>query len=120
MGYAGLVARESSSGQRIWKGGITKTGNSHLRRIIVEAAWAYQHRPSVWKGLARRQRDLPADIKEVAWKAQHRLNDRYRRLVARGKSKPQAITAVARELLGFIWAIAVKVESSEVPRQRAA
>lgn len=121
MGYAGIVAREHSSGERVRRGGITKTGNGHLRRIVVEAAWAYRHRPSIWRGLAERQRNLPEEVKEIAWKAQHRLNDRYRKLAARGKSRPQAITAVARELLGFMWAIGVKIEgASRQPKQQAA
>ena len=110
MGYSGLVATEHSSGDRVWRGGITKTGNGHLRRIIVEAAWAYRHRPSVGRALARRQQGLPEEVKEIAWKAQHRLHERLRGLSARGKSKPQATTAVARELLGFIWAVGVEVE----------
>ncbi len=110
MGYSGLVATEHSSGDRVWRGGITKTGNGHLRRIVVEAAWAYRHRPSVGRALARRQQGLPEEVKEIAWKAQHRLHERLRRLSARGKSKPQATTAAARELLGFIWAVGVAVE----------
>jgi transposase len=110
MGYSGLVASEHSSGSRIVRGGITKTGNGHLRRIVVEAAWAYQHRPWVSKELARRQKGLDAEIVEISWKAQRRLHTRYLKLLARGKSKPQAVTALARELLGFLWAIAVKIE----------
>jgi hypothetical protein len=77
---------------------------------VVEAAWAYRHRPSVGGGLLRRQQTIGEDVKEIAWKAQHRLNSRYRKLMARGKSKQLAITAIARELLGFIWAIGVTVE----------
>lgn len=110
MSYAGVVAREHSSGQRTWRGGITKTGNSHLRRIVGEAAWNYRHSPFVGAPLRKRQVGLDPSIVEIAAKAQHRLNGRYRKLTARGKSKQAAITAVARELLGFIWAIAVKVE----------
>jgi transposase len=110
MAYAGVVAREHSSGERTWRGGITKTGNSHLRHIVVEAGWSYRHRPTVGAALKKRQGPLTEDVKEIAWKAQHRLHGRYRSLTARGKSKAQAVTAVARELLGFIWAIGVKVE----------
>lgn len=110
MSYAGLVSREHSSGQRTWRGGITKTGNAHLRRIVGEAAWTYRHSPFVGPTLHKRQAGLDAAIVEIAAKAQHRLNGRYRKLTGRGKSKQAAITAVARELLGFIWAIAVKVE----------
>jgi transposase len=112
MGYSGLVAREYSSGNRIQRGGITKTGNAHLRRVVVEAAWAYQHRPNVTGFLLRRQKSLAIsdEVKQIAWKGQHRLNKRYKAMAARGKNKNQIVTAVGRELLGFIWAIATKVE----------
>jgi transposase len=111
MGYSGLVASEYSSGNRIQRGGITKTGNAHLRRVVVEAAWAYQRRPWVGGYLAKRQKGLNPGIIDLAWKAQHRLCGRYKKLAARGKNKPQIVTAVGRELLGFIWAIAVQVEA---------
>lgn len=112
MGYSGLVAREHSSGNRIQRGSITKTGNAHLRRVLVEAAWAYQHRPNVTGYLLRRQKSLALseDVKGIAWKAQHRLNKRYKSFAARGKNKNQIVTALGRELLGFIWAIAIKAE----------
>ena len=115
MGYSGAVASEHSSGPRIRRGGITKTGNAHLRRIVVEAAWAYRHRPAIGAALRRRHARLSPPIQAIAWKAQHRLHQRYRRLLGRGKAKPQVITALARELLGFIWAIGVAVEA-EHPR----
>jgi transposase len=111
MGYSGAVASEHSSGPRIRRGGITKTGNAHLRRIVVEAAWAYRHRPGIGGALRQRQARVDAGVKAIAWKAQHRLHERYRRLLGRGKTKQQVVTAVARELLGFIWAIGVAVES---------
>jgi transposase len=111
MGYSGAVASEQSSGARIRRGGITKTGNAHLRRIVTEAAWAYRHRPAVGAALRKRQAPVSADVKEIAWKAQHRLHARYRGLTARGKCKQQVVTAISRELLGFIWAIGVHVES---------
>jgi len=104
-------ASEQSSGPRIRRGAITKTGNAHLRRIIVEAAWAYQHRPSVGATLRRRHVALPEEVIAIAWKAQHRLHARYRSLTARGKTKQSAVTAVGRELLGFIWAIGMAVET---------
>jgi transposase len=112
MGYSGLVAREHSSGNRIQRGSITKTGNAHLRRVLVEAAWAYQHRPNVTGYLLRRQKSLALsdDVKNIAWKAQHRLHKRYKSFAARGKNKNQIVTALGRELLGFIWAIAMKAE----------
>jgi transposase len=113
MGYSGAVASEHSSGPRVRHGGITKTGNAHLRRIVVEAAWTYRHRPAVGGALRRRQAGQSEAVKAIAWKAQHRLHNRYRRLLGRGKSKQQVVTAVARELLGFIWAIGVAVEREQ-------
>lgn len=110
MGYSGIVSREHSSGANISRGAITKTGNAHLRRVIVESAWSYQHVPSLYQELRRRQQGLDEETKAIAWKAQHRLNSRYRKLVARGKSSSLAVTAIARELLGFIWAIGTNVE----------
>jgi transposase len=111
MGYSGAVASEDSSGQRTRRGGITKAGNAHLRRVIVEAAWAYRHRPAVGTALRKRQVTASTEVKEIAWKAQHRLHARYRALTGRGKCKQQVVTAIGRELLGFIWAIGVHVES---------
>lgn len=110
MGYSGAVPCEHSSGTRTRRGHITKTGNAHLRRVLIEAAWAYRHRPARGYTLRRRQAELSEGVKAIAWKAQHRLHDRYRRLVARGKPHPQAITAIARELLGFMWAIGVALD----------
>jgi len=110
MGYSGMGAREDSSGGRTRRGGITKTGNAHLRRIVIEAAWAYRHRPSVGGALRKRQATLSDEVKAIAWKAQHRLHGRYRTLLGRGKNQQQVVTAVGRELLGFIWAIGVAVE----------
>jgi len=110
MGYSGAVPREHSSGERTRRGGITKTGNAHLRRIVGEASWAYRHRPNLSRQLRQRQEGLREELKEIAWKAQHRLYQRFRKLTARGKTKQQVVTAVGRELLGFIWAIGVTVE----------
>ncbi|HEX2521957.1 MAG TPA: IS110 family transposase [Terriglobia bacterium] len=113
MGYSGLVSSEHSSGNRILRGGITKAGNAHLRRVVIEAAWAYQHRPNLCGFLLKRQKALQLDpeIKAIAWKAQWRLHKRYQHLAVRGNNKPQIVTALGRELLGFIWAIAVKTET---------
>jgi transposase len=113
MGYSGAVSRESSSGEHVWRGSITKTGNAHLRRIVGEAAWSYLHRPCCGPALRKRQAGLSDEVKAIAWKAQHRLHGRYFRLVGRGKHKNKAATAVARELLGFIWAIGVQVEKEQ-------
>jgi transposase len=115
MGYSGLVASEHSSGNRIQRGSITKTGNAHLRRVVVEAAWAYQHRPNVTGFLLRRQKSLALsdEVKQIAWKAQYRLHKRYKTFAARGKNKNQIMTALGRELLGFIWAIATTTEQKQ-------
>ena len=122
MGYSGLVAREHSSGNRVQRGGITKTGNGHLRRVLVEAAWAYQHRPNVTGFLLRRQKNLALsdEVKKMAWKAQQRLHKRYTAFTVRGKNKNQIVTAVGRELLGFIWAIAVHTETQQQQLRKAA
>jgi transposase len=110
MGYSGALSREHSSGPRVCRGAISKAGNAHLRRIVIEAAWAYRHRPAVGTTLAARQRRSDPALIATAWKAQHRLHQRYLRLIGRGKSKQQTVTAVGRELLGFIWDIGVQVE----------
>lgn len=110
-GYSGLVSSEYSSGNHMQRGSITKTGNAHLRRVIVEAAWAYPHKPWIGGWLAKRQQGLDEETQAIAWKAQWRLCTRYKKLAARGKNKPQIVTAIGRELLGFIWAIAVRAET---------
>jgi len=110
MGYSGLASSEYSSGNRIQRGSISKTGNAHLRRVIIESAWSYQHRPWVGGFLRKRQQGLEQEVKDIAWKAQWRLHTRYKKLAAANKKKPQIVAAVGRELLGFIWAIAVKTE----------
>jgi transposase len=120
MSYSGLVSSEYSSGNRVQRGAITKTGNAHLRRVLVEAAWAYQHKPWIGGWLAKRQQGLDEETKNIAWKAQWRLCTRYKKLAARGKNKPQIVTAVGRELLGFIWAIAVRVEQKHSQQPCAA
>lgn len=111
MSYGGIVASEDSSGERTRRGGITKTGNAHLRRVVIESAWSYRHRPGVGAALRKRQQPVSEEVKEIAWKAQHRLHARYVQLSARGKNRGVVITAVARELLGFIWAIGVQIEA---------
>jgi transposase len=112
MGYSGAVASENSSGTRVQRGAITKTGNAHLRRVAMEAAWCYRHRPAIGTALRKRQEGLGEEIKEIAWKAQHRLHQRYCSLLGAGKDKRKVVTAVGRELLGFIWAIGVQAESN--------
>lgn len=109
MGYSGMVSSEDSTGTSVRRGAITKTGNAHVRRIIGEAAWAYQHPPAMSPLLKQRQQGLSEEVKEIAWKAQHRLSSRFRRLLAKGKPRPKAMTAIGRELLGFVWAIGIQV-----------
>jgi transposase len=113
MAYVGLVPSEHSSGPNQHRGKITRTGNAHVRHLMVETAWHYRSTPRVWSALRRRQLGQSERIKAIAWKAQDRLHRRYRRLVGRGKPKQQAIVAVARELLGFTWAIAQEVASTQ-------
>ena len=110
MGYAGIVSREHSSGERVNRGAISKAGNAHLRRIVTEAAWSYRHRPALGSALKARQAGANETVKSIAWKAQHRLYERYRILTGRGKNKQKVITALGRELLGFIWAIGCELE----------
>jgi len=119
MGYSGVVPSEASSGQRQQRGAITKTGNAHLRRIAIEAAWSYRLRPAVGPALRKRQEGVPEEIKEMAWKAQLRLHKRYARLAAAGKDQRKIVTAVGRELLGFLWAVGRKIETAARPAMAA-
>jgi transposase len=105
MAYVGLIPSEHSSGTKHARGAITKTGNAHLRRVLVEAAWAYRHHPVVGQTLRARQRGQPAAVCAHAWQAQQRLHRRYCRLLGRGKPTPHVVTAVGRELTGFLWAV---------------
>jgi transposase len=104
MAYLGLVPSEYSSGQTERRGAITKAGNTHARRVLVEAAWHYRHRPGVSRALTQRTNGQPSAVVSHAWRAQQRLHQRYRHLVGHGKRPPVAVAAVARELVGFIWA----------------
>jgi transposase len=106
MAYLGLVPGEHSSGGSRRQGRITRTGNAHARRILVEAAWSYRFRARLTRAIAARQAAVAAGVRQIAWKAQQRLHRRYLRLTSRGKSKQQTVTALARELAGFVWAIA--------------
>ncbi len=110
MAYLGLVPSEHSSGPRRRLGAITKAGNSHLRRVLVESAWAYRLPARVTPIIRRRQEQLPKAVCDIAWRAQLRLCARYRRLTTRGKTKQLVVTAIARELVAFMWAIAREVE----------
>jgi len=113
MGYSGMVSSENSTGNSVRRGAITKAGNAHLRRIAGEAAWAYQYRPAMSPVLKKRQEGLSEEVKEIAWKAQHRLCSRFRRLSAKGKLRQKVTTAIGRELLGFVWAIGIQVEKEQ-------
>jgi len=110
MAYLGLNPSEHSSGATIKRGPITKTGNSLARTCLVEAAWTYRHPARVTQIIRARLKALPEPIRAIAWKAQVRLAARYRKLTAAGKAAPKVIVAIARELVGFIWAIARLVE----------
>lgn len=107
MAFVGLIPSEHSSGPRQARGPITKTGNAHLRRVLVEAAWHYRHGPAVGPGLRARQAHAPQRIIDQAWTAQQRLHRKYQRLRAKGKPAGTVVTAVARELTGFVWAALV-------------
>jgi transposase len=111
MAYLGLVPSEQSSGERVVRGGITKTGNREARRMLVEAAWSYRYPARVAKDKAEIIVDLPKPVRDIAWKAQTRLCARYRRLTAGAKKKPTVVVAaIARELSGFVWAIGKEVK----------
>jgi len=110
MAYLGLVPSESSSGGKFQRGGLTKAGNRRVRRLLIESAWHYRHRPSVGDRLAKRRVGQPAEIIAIADRAQQRLHRRYTRLNARGKSHNRVIAAVGRELVGFLWAAMQRAE----------
>ena len=109
MAYLGLVPSEHSSGASVKRGGLTKAGNSAARRLLIEAAWTYRFPARVSRELRLRQETQPRAIREIAWKAQLRLCPRYRRLARSGKPANVVTAAIARELAGFLWAIARSV-----------
>lgn len=108
MAYLGLVPSEHSSGERVVRGGITKAGNGHGRRLLTEAAWNYRFRARIGYAAQRRAEDLPQLLRDIGWKAQLRLTGRFARLRARGLHQNKVCVAIARELAGFVWAIARK------------
>ncbi|MBX3072264.1 MAG: IS110 family transposase [Thermomicrobiales bacterium] len=114
MAYGGVTPGEYSSGARTRRGAITKHGNTAIRRVMIEAAWHYALPPKVGAPLRRRQAGQPETITAIAWTAQKRLNPRFHRLVRRGKSRPQAAVAIARELMGPIWEIAQTVRLTQL------
>jgi transposase len=105
MAYLGLVPSEHSSGGSQRRGRITRAGNSHVRHVLVQAAWHYRHPPKLTVALAKRQAGQPTAVTDVAWRAQERLHTRYRTLAGR-KGRQKAVIAIARELAGFVWALA--------------
>lgn len=109
MGYLGVVPSEHSSGESRRQGGITRTGNGHVRRILVESAHSYRYPARKSRHIQRRAEKTTERIQAVAWEAQKRLCGRYRKLLEAGKQKNVVVTAIARELTGFIWAIACEV-----------
>ena len=116
MAWLGVTPSEHSSGDKRRQGSITKNGNSYARKLLIEAAWSYQHPARVSPEIQRRHEGIPKPIVDRAWDAQVRLCRRYRRLVARGKQKNIAVVAVARELSGFIWDISRLAMSLAIPR----
>ena len=110
MAYLGLVPSEYSSGETQRRGGLTKTGNTHARRVLIEAAWHYRHRPTVGRAPASRSQAQPEEVVGQAWRAQQRLHRRYRHLIGHGKRPLVAVAAIARELVGFLWAAMTRRE----------
>ena len=109
MSFLGLIPSEYSSGERRRQGAITKAGNTHARRALIEGAWAYRYPAKVSRHLQLRLEKQSKVIQDISWKAQVRLCKRYRTLIARGKHANQVVVAIARELVGFMWAIAKQV-----------
>ena len=106
MAYLGLTPAEHSSGASVCRGGITKAGSGLARRALVEGAWSYGMQARVSRKLLDRIEDLPQPVRDIAWKGQLLMCQRYRHLMAPGKPSVVAITAIAREMAGFVWAIA--------------
>ena len=105
MSFVGMVPREYSSGNRVWRGAITKSGNAHVRRVLIEAAWSGRLRPARSKRLRLRQEGLDERKLDISWRAQKRMYHRHRSMRARGKPQNVTLVAMARELLGFVWSM---------------
>lgn len=120
MSYCGLVPIESSSGVSRWQGRITKAGNAHLRRVLVESAWHYRHTPAIRRRLRDRIAGMPPEMQSIAWEAQNRLYKKYKGLQRKGKHNGCIVTAIARELAGFVWAIACEVKKQKKQKSVAA
>jgi len=106
MSYVGLVPQERSTGDSRWQGSLTKAGNAHARRVFVESAWSYRYTPGVRRALRERLAGLPPSIEAISWEAQVRLHKKFKMLEKQGKPDGVVVAAVARELVGFVWAIA--------------
>ena len=119
MSYLGLTPSEDSSGQKERKGGITRAGNGRVRRVLIEASWHQRHRPVTSKALRKRREGQPERVIRIAERAQRRLHRRYRDLVWKGKAPTKAVTAVARELVGFLWA-ALYLRGQDPPDRKGA
>jgi transposase len=111
MGYLGLVPGERSTGETVRRGAITKAGNGRVRHMLVESAWTYRHPPKVGTRKLYLMEQAPSKVREIAWKAQSRLTSRYRMLATRGKRTTVVCTAIARELTGFMWAVAREAQA---------
>ena len=109
MGFLGLVPSEYSTGESRHRGSITKSGNSHARRVLIEAAWNYRFTAGISRKMQIRQEGQPKPVRDIAWRAQLRLGQRYRRLSSRKLHQNKVCVAIARELSGFIWAIAGQI-----------
>jgi transposase len=118
MSFLGLVPSETSSGATRRRGGITKTGNGHVRRVLIESAWSYRFPARKTAHLQRQAEQCSSEIQAIVWKAQKRLCGRYVHLLKRGKLKVQVCPAIARELVGFIWAIACEVTNKHMVSAR--
>jgi transposase len=110
MSYCGLVPSESSSGDSRWQGKITKAGNAHLRRVLVESAWSYRYSPAVQRKMRERITGLSPEVQRIAWEAQNRLHKKFKSMMRMGKHKGAITVAIARELAGFVWAIAKEID----------
>jgi transposase len=113
MRYTGMVSWEDSSGKRVYRGGIIKAGNAHLRRVLVQGAWTYRLRSLGSPTLAKRRKGYPAEVIHLARKADERLHLKFQRMVDRNKRSQVAVVAIARELAGFVWAIGQMIPSAQ-------
>lgn len=120
MAFTGLVPSEFSSGESERRGGITKAGNQHVRRVLVEAAWAYRHPARVSRIIRERQEGLSPEVRDISWRAQLRLSKKFRKMAAQNKPHQVAVTAIARELVGYLWEIAHAAQEKPKPTRKAA